>query len=120
MATELCVKRVYERYDVADGTSILVDRLWPRGVRKHSPNVEIWMKDIAPTDELRRWYSHNPMRWAEFKKRYTAELRSNPALEDIIEFIKSTQKVTLMYASSDTKRNNAVVLRDFIARRLKI
>ncbi len=120
MGIEICIKRVYDDYDVRDGTAILVDRLWPRGVRKHNPNVDIWIKDIAPTNELRKWYSHNPKKWVDFKRKYIKELRANPALERVMDIVLSSQKTTLMYASKDLKHNNAIVLRNFLAKRLNI
>ena len=113
------VKRVYDRYDVADGTAVLVDRLWPRGVRKTTPNVEIWLKDIGPSDELRKWWGHEPARWKGFVSRYVKELKTNKAVRKLIDIIYAHGTVTFMYATSDRQHNNAIVLKDYIKANMK-
>ena len=113
------VKRVYDRYDVADGTAVLVDRLWPRGVRKTTPNVEIWLKDVGPSDELRKWWGHEPSRWRGFASRYVKELKRNNEVRKLIDIIYAHGTVTFMYATSDRRHNNAVVLRDYIKANMK-
>jgi uncharacterized protein YeaO (DUF488 family) len=115
----ILLKRVYEKYLVTDGKRVLVDRLWPRGIRRNTPNVDIWLKNIAPTDELRKWYMHDPKKWVEFKKRYLEELKDNKTVDQLAYIIESTDPVTLVYASSDTKRNNAIVLQHFMEKRVK-
>lgn len=115
----LLVKRVYEKFLVTDGKRVLVDRLWPRGIRRNTPNVDIWLKNVAPTDELRKWFMHDPKKWVGFKKKYIKELEGNKAVDQLINIILSTDPVTLVYASKDVKRNNAVVLRQFLERKLK-
>ena len=114
------IRRVYERAEVTDGTRLLVDRLWPRGIRRNTPNVDIWLKDIGPTDELRKWFAHDPAKWVGFKSRYMAELENNKAIVHLLQVIRSTDPVTLVYASKDEARNNAVVLREFLKRKFKI
>ena len=115
----LKIKRVYTKYEITDGITILVDRLWPRGVRKTTLNAEIWMSEIAPSDSLRKWYAHDPKKWARFKERYITELKENPLVYELIRIIRENPIVTLVYAASDTKHNNAVVLRGFMGRRVR-
>lgn len=114
------IRRVYERADVTDGTRVLVDRLWPRGIRRNTPNVDIWLKEIAPTDELRKWFAHEPAKWMDFKTRYMKELGDNKAVAHLLQVIRSTDPVTLVYATKDEEHNNAVVLREFLKRKFKI
>lgn len=105
----LGIKRIYDKASITDGKRILVDRLWPRGVRRSTSNIDIWLKDIAPSEELRKWFNHEPKRWEEFKRRYIKELHNNSALKNLMERI-AVEDVTLVYASKDNRRNNAVVL----------
>jgi Uncharacterized conserved protein len=83
------VKRVYDKADITDGDRILVDRLWPRGIRRSTPNIDVWIKDVAPSDELRKWFAHDPAKWKAFKEKYRKELASNKALDKLIEYINS-------------------------------
>jgi uncharacterized protein YeaO (DUF488 family) len=104
------IKRVYEQPEKEDGFRILVDRLWPRGLTKEKAKVDLWLKEIAPTTELRKWFAHDPEKWAEFKKRYLAELKENKeALSKIKEEMKKGN-VTLLYAAKDEAHNEAQVL----------
>ncbi len=108
------VKRVYEPSDSGDGTRFLVERLWPRGMKKESLHMEAWLKDVAPSDALRRWFGHDPAKWIEFERRYFAELDSRPeALQPIIE-AANRGDVTLLYSAHDTEHNNAVALKKYI------
>ena len=110
------LKRVYETPIRADGFRILVDRLWPRGIAKEKARVDLWLKDIAPSTELRTWFGHDPAKWEDFQKRYKQELLQNePALENLRRIIKEEKKVTLLFAASDEIHNNAVILRTFLA-----
>jgi uncharacterized protein YeaO (DUF488 family) len=109
------IKRAYEPPSPKDGKRILVDRLWPRGVRKDAAALDLWSKDIAPTTALRKWFDHRPDRFAEFKQRYRDELRSNPAVSEVLKQI-GRSKTTLVYAAHDTEVNHAVVLADFLAK----
>ncbi|MEB3046117.1 DUF488 domain-containing protein [Rhizobium mulingense] len=113
----LHIKRIYQPKDDKDGTRILVDRLWPRGLNKRDAAVDIWLKDIAPSPALRRWFGHDPAKWTEFQRRYRDELEKNSsAVEDLKRHIgKST--ATLLYAAKDTEHNHAIVLQHFIGRR---
>jgi uncharacterized protein YeaO (DUF488 family) len=103
------IKRVYEPASPEDGVRVLVDRLWPRGLKKTDVDLASWMKDVAPSAALRQWFSHEPERFTEFKRRYTAELRNNPALPELRKLGKG-QLVTLLYAAHDPQINHAVVL----------
>jgi len=113
-------KRIYEEPIKSDGFRILVDRLWPRGIRKDQAQVDVWYKDIAPSDALRQWFGHEPARWDEFKRRYVKELQDK---DDNIESIiakRSGKRVTLLYGAKDEQHNNAVVLKEFIERKIKM
>jgi uncharacterized protein YeaO (DUF488 family) len=103
------IKRVYEPSSPKDGIRVLVDRLWPRGLKKTDADLASWTKDIAPSPPLRVWFSHKPERFAEFKRRYTAELRDNPALPELRKLGKG-HLVTLLYGAHDPQINHAVVL----------
>ncbi len=110
------IKRVYEPAGENDGYRVLVDRLWPRGVSKERAAIDFWAKEIAPSDELRKWFSHDPSRWEEFRKRYRDELSTEDRkkmMKDLI-FRAGKGRLTLLYAAKDTDHNNAVVLREAI------
>ncbi len=105
------IKRVYEEYSSDDGFRILIDRLWPRGVSKANARVDLWFKEIAPTDKLRKWFSHDPKKWESFKKKYIDELKENKSSLDKIKNLKKEHKmITLVFAAKDEQHNNAVVL----------
>jgi uncharacterized protein YeaO (DUF488 family) len=111
------LKRAYDEPDRKDGTRYLIDRLWPRGVRKTQLRIDAWLKDVAPTTGLRQFFSHNPKKWAEFQRRYRNELRANGKfLEPILRAARGGT-VTLVYAARDSERNNAVVLKQYIDRK---
>ena len=113
------VKRVYEKQTKTDGTRFLVDRLWPRGMSKETLRVDGWIKDIAPSDSLRRWFGHDPKKWKEFRSRYFAELGSkHEAWEPIVKAARR-RNVTLLYGARDTEHNNAVALRDYLKGKLE-
>ena len=114
----LGLKRVYEPAEESDGRRILVDRLWPRGLSKEDAAVDEWMKEIAPSTELRRWFGHDPKKWAEFQKRYRRELRERGALLDQLVQKASRGRVTLVYGARDEEHNDAVVLAAVLRRRL--
>ena len=107
------VKRVYESAEDGDGKRILVDRLWPRGLSKTEARVDVWLKEVAPSPALRRWFGHDPEKWSEFRRRYRDELEKNPAVAELKKDIGSAT-ATLLYGARDTEHNNAVVLRDYI------
>jgi uncharacterized protein YeaO (DUF488 family) len=111
------VKRVYDPLEKDDGIRILVDRLWPRGIRRDQ--IDVWLKDVAPSDELRRWYNHEPDKWEKFKRRYFEELSRNPKVEILLQLIKKGNNVTLLYASK-SPYNNAVALKEYLEKVLKV
>ncbi len=111
------LKRVYEKPSTSDGYRVLVDRLWPRGLGKETAKVSLWLKDIAPSDELRKWYHARPTQWPAFRERYIEELAEPDrmaALEQLHELAKNRKAVTLLYSSRNTERNNAVVLKELL------
>ena len=113
------LKRVYEPTRKDDGKRFLVERLWPRGVKKTVLADALWLKDVAPSTELRKWFGHDPRKWAEFRRRYQAELeRHEEALESILQAVRHGT-LTLLYSSHDTEHNNAVVLRGYLDRKLE-
>ncbi|OJY67931.1 MAG: hypothetical protein BGP16_03705 [Sphingobium sp. 66-54] len=109
----LQLKRIYVPASDDDGLRILVDRLWPRGVSKYDAALAEWMKDAAPSPELRTWFGHDPARWAEFRKRYQAELKDNPCVETLRE-MAARDKVTLVYGARDEQHNHALVLAEAV------
>lgn len=104
------VKRIYEESNESDGFRILVDRLWPRGIKKTETNIDLWLKDIAPSDSLRKWFNHDPNKWTEFQKRYAQEIIDKQEDIDIILKEAKKKKVTLLFGSKETEHNNAVAL----------
>ncbi len=109
------VKRIYESSDAKDGFRILVDRLWPRGIKKENANIDLWLKEIAPSDSLRKWFNHEPEKWDEFKKRYGKELKENPELVDQLSRHLKNGKVTFLFSAKDEAHNNAVALREYFS-----
>jgi uncharacterized protein YeaO (DUF488 family) len=110
------IKRVYEQPDKKDGERILVDRLWPRGLTKAKAHVDLWLKEIAPSTELREWFGHDPEKWRSFRRRYETEIRHN---DDLIKLLKQKARkgtVTLVYGARDEKHNEALVLKKFLER----
>lgn len=113
--TQIRIKRVYEPAAPDDGCRVLVDKLWPRGVRKDALRYDLWAKDIAPSAELRRWYHADPeARWAEFRRRYLHELRTSQAVRDFLRDTADARTVTLLYASKNAAENHALVLQEFL------
>ena len=110
------VKRVYEPAATADGRRVLIDRLWPRGMKKSDAKLDSWMKEVAPSTKLRLWYGHDSERFAEFRRRYAAELKGNPALAELRKLGKG-RVVTLLYGSRELKRNHAIVLQSLLQRK---
>jgi uncharacterized protein YeaO (DUF488 family) len=108
------LKRAYERPSTEDGTRILIDRLWPRGVSKENAALGLWMKDIAPSAALRTWFGHDPARWQEFRRRYVDEIRRNAVLFGELRALARQGPITLVYSAHDEARNDAVVLRDLL------
>ncbi len=111
----ITVKRIYEPTDAEDGFRVLVDRLWPRGVSKEKAKLDLWFKEIAPSNDLRTWFHHDPEKWQEFVKRYHAELRYNQeAVAELEQLAKHHKKLTLLFGAKDTEHNEAVVLQEYL------
>ncbi|MEO8124863.1 MAG: DUF488 domain-containing protein [Burkholderiales bacterium] len=113
-ATHVKLKRAYEPADAADGTRVLIDRLWPRGVSKEAAAVDLWLKDVAPSTELRKWFGHDPALWAEFQVRYTKEVHQHPEPFEQLCDLARKGTVTLVYSAHDEEHNDAVVLRSLL------
>lgn len=111
----ISLKRAYEPAAKTDGMRILVDRLWPRGITKSKANIDLWVKDLAPSTELRKWFGHDPEKWAEFQTKYRAELKGNPALSEI-KALSHQENITLVYAAKDELHNQALVLKQVLER----
>lgn len=109
------VKRVYDPIEKDDGLRVLVDRLWPRGISKNK--VDLWLKDIAPSDELRKWFGHDPSKWDEFKRRYFEELDANPKVSILLQLIRKGENITLLYASK-SPYTNAVALKEYLEKKI--
>jgi uncharacterized protein YeaO (DUF488 family) len=105
------IKRVYATPEAGDGKRILVDRLWPRGLTKERARVDLWLKDVAPSTELRKWFGHDPERWAEFNRRYRVELTKNREAFSLLKAEAAGGAVTLLYGAKDEKHNEAIVLK---------
>jgi len=114
------VKRVYDAPAADDGTRILVDRLWPRGIRKEKAGVALWLKEIGPSDELRKWFSHDPDKWAEFKERFFEELDRKKDLVQMIVEKSREGDVTLLFGSKEERYNNAQALREYLKRKHRV
>jgi uncharacterized protein YeaO (DUF488 family) len=109
------LKRVYDPPAKTDSTRVLVDRLWPRGIAKAKAKIDLWLKEVAPSTDLRRWFDHDPQKWTEFKKRYRAELSANPALRQL-KALAGGGDITLVYSAKDELHNQAVVLKTVLDR----
>ena len=114
---KILVKRVYEPAAKSDGFRVLVDRLWPRGLSKENAHIDLWLRDIGPSTALRKWFNHDPARWAEFQRRYYAELKEKATLLATIKKHAKTKPVTLLYSAKDEQHNQAVALRNFLLKR---
>ena len=117
--TDIRIKRAYEPADKDDGARVLVDRLWPHGLSKERAALTLWLKEIAPSEELRKWFGHDPERWKEFVHRYRAELGHNEAAVAQLRELSEEGRVTLLYAAHDSEHNNAVALAAYLQEHLK-
>jgi uncharacterized protein YeaO (DUF488 family) len=119
-AAQIALKRVYDEPAASDGVRVLVDRLWPRGLTKEEARADLWLRDLAPSNELRKWYHAHMEQWPEFRKRYLQELGESAAaeaLDQLRELISQKNRVTLLFASKELERNNATVLKDLLERK---
>lgn len=111
----IVLKRIYDKPEEEDGYRILIDRLWPRGVSKEEAKINLWLKEVAPSNELRKWFSHDVKKWDDFKAKYKNELKEILEISQKIKQIEKEEKiVTLLYSAKDEKHNNAVVLKEFL------
>ena len=118
--TQIKIKRVYEPEEKSDGYRVLVDRLWPRGIKKEDLHFDLWAKDITPSTELRQWFHEDEENhWKEFKKKYTQELKISAAVKEFVEKIKAQKTVTLLFASKNAAENHALILREYLEKALK-
>jgi len=113
-ALMLKIKRIYDPPTAEDGKRVLVDRLWPRGMAKDEARIDEWLKEIAPSDELRKWFGHDPARWEEFRKRYREELKAHGDLLDKLRSEAQKGTVTILFAAKDEEHNNALVLKELL------
>ncbi len=111
------IKRIYEPYSANDGFRILTDRLWPRGIKKEQAHIDVWMKEIAPSTTLRKWFNHEVDKWEEFRIKYHHELSHSVALADLTAYLHQHKTITLLFAAKDEKHNHALVLQQFMADR---
>jgi uncharacterized protein YeaO (DUF488 family) len=111
---EIRVKRAYDPPEQDDGARVLVDRIWPRGLSKQRLQLTVWLRGLAPSTELRRWFGHDPRKWEEFRRRYCRELEECPEVVDALRARLEQGRVTLVYAASDQQHNNAVVLKEYL------
>ena len=112
---KLKLKRAYDEPSESDGLRILVDRLWPRGLTKEKARVDLWLKVIAPTTELRKWFGHDPAKWTEFQERYRHELKANDDQVQLLKLEMKKRNVTLVYGAKDEEHNAALVLKEFVS-----
>jgi uncharacterized protein YeaO (DUF488 family) len=112
------IKRVYEPFSGADGYRILIDRLWPRGISREKAHIDKWLKEVAPSTDLRKWFNHEPEKWAQFCVKYRAELKGSAAFEDLLADIHGHKTVTLLYGARDERHNQAIALEQFLRERL--
>ncbi len=113
------VKRVYDEPSSDDGVRVLVDRLWPRGLSKESTRIDLWLRDVAPSDELRKWFNHDASKWEEFKRRYFKELENNKAVNELINLLRDRRTITLLY-SAKSPYNNATALKEYLELKLAV
>jgi uncharacterized protein YeaO (DUF488 family) len=112
------IKRIYEAPAAGDGQRVLVDRVWPRGVSRRAADLTAWLKEIAPSTALRKWFGHDPVRWSDFRRKYRQELDANPEATDQLRALIAKGDVTLLYGARDEEHNQAVVLADYARRHL--
>lgn len=111
----ITLKRIYEKAEASDGYRILVDRLWPRGISKEKATLDLWLKEIAPSDKLRKWYGHDPKKWPMFQRKYKSEISANEeSFAQLKEIVKKKKHITLLFAAKDEDHNEAVVIKNLL------
>lgn len=108
------IKRIYEPFDKTDGYRVLIDRLWPRGIKREEANIDIWLKDIAPSTILRKWFNHDPEKWESFRKKYQQELKGQTAVKEMKQILKEHPVVTLLYSAKNENYNQAIALASYL------
>jgi len=116
---QIHIKRVYEEAAPTDGYRVLVDRLWPRGVKKEDAKLDLWAKDIAPTTQLRQWFHHEAPKWSDFKAKYHTELSQSPHFSQFLSELKKHQTITFLIAANNEQHNHALALKDFVEEKMK-
>jgi uncharacterized protein YeaO (DUF488 family) len=119
MAIRIKIKRIYDPPGAEDGFRILVDRLWPRGLSKEKAKVDLWLREISPSNELRKWYGHDPDKWTEFKKKYLEEIEEKKEEFDLLRKKAREVTVTFLFSSKEEELNNAAALKEFVERKLR-
>ena len=119
MSISINIKRIYEPPSKSDGYRVLVDRLWPRGIKKEDADIDEWAKELAPSPDLRKWFGHDPQLWPDFKKRYMEELRANDAAKTFAKAHAEERTITLLYSAKSEEYNNAGVLQKYLTSRMK-
>lgn len=114
----ISICRIYDENQPEHGVRVFVDRLWPRGLTRERVGADFWMKQIAPSNALRKWYSHDPSKWIEFKSRYYAELESNPLVQDLVKLCR-TREVVFLFSAKERRFNNAAALKEFVEKKLE-
>ena len=114
MKPTIAIKRAYEEPLKKDGYRILIDKLWPRGIKKEDAALDEWAKDLAPSSALRKWFGHDPKHWSAFQKKYKAELDKNETIDEFVEQHSDKKKITLIYGAKDTEHNHALVLQEYL------
>jgi uncharacterized protein YeaO (DUF488 family) len=112
-------KRIYEEYDNADGFRILVDRVWPRGIKKEKAQIDSWMKEVAPSTALRKWFAHDPDKWPDFVSKYKKELQGSTPFSELMAMVKKHKTVTLLFSARDETHNQGVALKKFVGEKLR-
>jgi len=118
MTNEIAIKRAYDPPSPGDGFRVLVDRIWPRGVKREEADIDLWLKDVAPSTGLRKWFGHDPEKWPGFGDCYRAELAGNSSFDELLAVARQHKRVTLVFAARDAEHNNAVVLQALCKKRL--
>jgi len=119
MSTSIQIKRIYDPPAESDGYRVLVDRLWPRGMKKEAADIDEWAKDLAPSTDLRKWFGHEPRLWSDFENRYMDELKANDAVSSFAKAHGTEKSITLLYAAKDVEHNHAIVLKKYLATRFR-
>jgi len=114
MMYKIKIKRIYEPYQKTDGFRVLVDRLWPRGIDKEKGHIDVWLKEVAPSNFLRKWFNHDVTKWKSFVEKFYKELQDAESIKELVKLLQEHKTITLLYAAKDMQHNNAVALQEFL------